>query len=398
MGLNVEEFDTHEKPDFRRANGSPQWIDKEGKNIRGSRPSGWGKELDDENALVNWKIDVAMVGVASDPALQARVIAVKPDDRKAKAIIREAAIQSGRGNQAADMGTALHAMSERWEQEPDWDPGPPYRASLEAYTKEMERIGVVSELFEYHVVNLDYKAAGTADRLYRTTRPLVTPKGDVLPVDTLIVGDLKTGKSLDFSLPGYSVQMALYAQGEMYDVGTETFRPTPSINQDWGLLVHMPSNQEGVCVIQWIDLDVGNYGAFLTKEIRDWRRMWKNGTYGSPVVEVAGMAVADVIDMFEPVEVVDADSSDWVEIMLPFIKSRMKTIRENPEATKQLMIWWPEGTPAPKHITESEDVTKILNLLDNIEAQFGFTFPEDDPRQEPGAHKSAGPASNKEKS
>ena len=81
MGLNIEEFETPEAPDFRRANGAPMVIDKQGKNVRLSRPSSWGKILDDENALVNWKIDRAAQGVATNPALQARYIAVKDDDR-----------------------------------------------------------------------------------------------------------------------------------------------------------------------------------------------------------------------------------------------------------------------------------------------------------------------------
>ena len=391
--MDLTELESPERPDFRRANGAPMIVDKEGKNQRMSRPSGWGKELDDENALVNWKLDTGIKGVASDKALQARVMAVKDDDRSTKAAIREAAIQAGRGNQASDIGTALHAMSERWEQEPDFDPGSPYRESLEAYSKELERLGLVSELFEYQVVNLEYSAAGTVDRLYRLTKPLMTPKGDLLEEGTLIVGDLKTGKKLDFSLPGYSVQFALYAQGEMYDVVTDQFRPTPPINQDWGILVHMPSDQS-ICEMLWIDLDVGNYGAYLVKEVRDWRKNWRKGAFTAVPVPTPTMDATEIAERLDA-ELFDADNgSDWLEMMLPFARARINALRDHPQATQQLMNFWPDGVPVPKDISEAEHLTLVLDLLDKIEAEHGFTFPGDDPRITPGAHKSDGPHSN----
>ena len=46
------------------------------------------------------------------------------------------------------------------------------------------------------------------------------PTGPGSEPGELIIGDLKTGKKLDFSLPGYCVQMALYATGQLYDVVT----------------------------------------------------------------------------------------------------------------------------------------------------------------------------------
>jgi len=383
------------KPDFRRANGAPMVIDKDGKNQRLSRPSGWGKTLDDENALVNWKIDTASKGVAGDSSLQAEWVAVKDDDKPTKARLREKAIQAGRGNQASDIGTALHAMSERWEDkdDPGFSPSQPFLGMLNAYTAEMDRIGITSERMEYTVVNMEYRAAGTCDRLYRLTRDLVAPNGNIIPAGELLIGDLKTGKSLDFSLPGYHVQMALYALGEFYDVEADCFMPTPEINVDWGLLVWMPASGEsaGTCEILWCDLQVGNYGAYLVNEIKDWRRKWKSGAYSSPRVEVAAEALPVSA---KEIEVMASSGINFVFEMMPFVKQRMKTMREHPQALQRLTMKWPEGCPPPKGITTAEQVTKILDLLDKIEAEFGFTFPGDDPRTTPGAHKSAGPVSN----
>ena len=231
--MEIDDLD-QPKNDFRRANGAPMVV-IDGKNKRLSRPSSWGKILDDGNALVDWKINRAIEGVAKDPALQARIVAAKPDDRDAFKKLREVAINTGRGEQAADIGTALHAMSERWE-DPDDDFVPPeeFAKSLRVYTDTLSDWGLVSELIEYRVVSRKWGAAGTADRLYRLTRDLVAPSGEILPAGTLVVGDLKTGARLDYSLPGYCVQMAIYADGELYDVVEDEFLPTPEINRGLG--------------------------------------------------------------------------------------------------------------------------------------------------------------------
>ena len=386
--IDLEDIEgTPEKPDFRRASGAPMIIDKEGRNQRYSRPSGWGKTLDDENALVSWKINTAARGVAMDKSLQAEWIAVSDDDKAQKRKLQEKAIQAGRGNQASDTGTALHAMSERWEDpDDDFDPGP-FRASLEAYSAEMDRLGIVSELFEYTVANEEYRAAGTCDRLYRLTKPLETPDGGFLPVGTLIIGDLKTGKSLDFSLPGYHVQMAIYAQGEFYDVEQDCFMPTPEIEQKWGIIVHMPANAE-TCEFIWCDLEVGNYGAYLVHEIKDWRRKWRNGTYASPVVQI--FAELPEAEADEPVVF---DDKSWMDQMFGFIKARIAAIRDNPLAAADLPMVWPQGVPAPKGMTEVHQYIAVLDCLDALEAKHGLPFPND-PRGVVGVHSSEAAVNN----
>ena len=64
-----ELIDDRPKKDYRRANGAPMVSDPErpDKTLRYARPSGFGKELDDESALVTWKINTAIKGVAHHP-------------------------------------------------------------------------------------------------------------------------------------------------------------------------------------------------------------------------------------------------------------------------------------------------------------------------------------------
>ena len=176
--------------------------DADGKSQRYSRPSGYAKPLDDEHALTNWRIFKAMDGVARSKALQAQVIAVKEEDRTEKGRLRELALDRGEANERADLGTGLHAMTVRAEDDEDveFDPGP-HKEDLDAYTSCLSDYGLVSEMTEVAFVNDEYRAAGTADRVYRLLLDLTAPTGENIPAGTLILGDLKTGAKLDFSVP-----------------------------------------------------------------------------------------------------------------------------------------------------------------------------------------------------
>lgn len=381
--MELDDIDVPKK-DFRRANGAPMVV-IDGKNVRLSRPSSWGKILDDENALVNWKIDRACEGVAKDPALQARYSAIKPDDRDAFKELRELAINAGRGDQAADIGTALHAMSERWEDpDDDFDPPEQYAKRLTQYGKRLDEYGLVSEMIEYQVVSKKWGAAGTADRLYKTTKPIVTPDGEIHPPGTLFVGDLKTGKKLDFSLPGYCVQMAIYADGELYDVVEDEFLPTPPINRDWGLLVHLPAEGD-TCELIWCDMGVGEWGASLVQSVKEWRRKWKNKEPYGAYPAVPPTSVEDVAEELGGEYVVDPGE------LAEFISLRIAAIRNaDDKQFKRMLKLWPEGVPTKKsQISDPDHIEAVMNLLDKFEAEIGLAWPEGDPRVKAGVHQDA---------
>lgn len=413
MSIDLDEFETPEHPDFQRANGAPMVLNKEGNRVRLSRPSNYAKPLDDESALTNWRIDTACIGVAGDKALQARYVACKRDDRETLHKLRDESIKAGRGSEGADIGTALHAMSERWERKDEsFNPPEPYASKLQAYSDELARVGLVSEMFEFHTVNLDYGSAGTADRLYKVTRDLVAPNGDLIEAGVLVIGDLKTNKRLDYSLASYAVQMALYAQGELYDVATDQYRPTPPIHQRWGVLVWLPSEDpEPRCEALWVDLEAGNYGAWLAQEVKQWRKNWRSGHFASPHIDVP-MTPEDVAAEFEGSEWVHDDPNAFVnpadtdrlvpvdvdvnlgydEMMIAQLSDwcqvRINTIRDHSDARTLLMRLWPEGLPTPKKgLQTSEQVDTLLNLLNKVEAEFSFTFPEGDPRVSTGPRK-----------
>lgn len=373
--IDIEELDdeNESKLDFRRANGAPLVSDPENpdKWLRYSRPSSYAKCLDDEEGLQTWRIWKAMEGVARSPALQTQVVATHDTDRIEKKELRAKAMDKGNATEAADQGHGLHAMTVRYENALDVDFDPPEHLlpDLAAYGDALTRYGLVSEMFEVPFCNDRFRAAGTADRIYRLTKPLPVP-GGLLDVGTLIIGDLKTGKKLDFALPGFCVQTALYATGVLYDLTTNRRLPTPPINQQWTLIAHMPVGK-ATCEMRWSSIETGLAGARLALMVKEWRKEWKNGNHDAPVVG-------------DPVEL-RAESAEVAEVpleeMSEYCQDRINAIGKTPQAKAKLIQRWPEGLPTPrKGLRDADDVVALLGLLDAVEAEFSIPFGRPDPR------------------
>lgn len=231
------------------------------------RASTLAKALDDQSNLMTWTARMTAVGLALSPHLADRVasLANKHADPVTDArsdlngIVKDAKLAAG-GSSAADVGTALHEMtevidsggelrvvSERWV--------PHLDAYVEA-TKHLEMLEL-----EQFVVNDTLQAAGTFDRLVR------------LPDGRVVVADLKTGKS-DPAFPlAVATQIAIYANGSRYDV--ETGERTPlhrDLDKTMGLLIHLPSKTSPpTCTLYSLDLHLGWHAALLAVEVRTTR-------------------------------------------------------------------------------------------------------------------------------
>jgi len=382
--IDLEELDdeNESRRDFRRANGAPLVSDPADptKTLRYSRPSSYAKCLDDEEGLQTWRIWKAMEGVARSHALQVQVVATKDEDREEKKTLREKAMDKGDSNERADQGTGLHAMTVRAEDPTDvaFDPPESLQADLTAYMEMLAAYGLVSEMIEVPFVNDPFRAAGTADRVWRLTKPLIAPNGRI-EAGELIVGDLKTGKKLDFSLPGFCVQTALYATGTLYDIVTERRLATPPINASWTLLAHMPVGTAS-CTLHWCPVPIGLAGAELARNVKEWRKLWKNGTYDAPVADVPSDAV-DLPELLSEHLGAEVTAEVTVERMAEFCQGRINAIGVRPEAKAKLIQLWPEGLPTPKRgLRSADDVVVLMNLLDAVEAEYSIPFGESDPR------------------
>lgn len=221
--VDLDEFDAPTRPDFRRVGrGVPFVIGLNGKRERYSRSSNAGKILDDESNLTDWKIRTVVAGAAQRPELMAAASVLDVDDnKKALRDIGEECLVAGKGQRRAIIGTAVHGMFDHVDRNDNWDPPPQFRDLVDAYVATLEIWGLVPVAIEVQVINDEFRLAGTLDRLYRTTKVLVAPDGQVIPIGSIIVADTKTGKELEYASGSYATQLAAYVDSVPYNVETD---------------------------------------------------------------------------------------------------------------------------------------------------------------------------------
>ncbi len=204
---------------------------------------------------------------------------------------------------SANWGTKMHTQVEGWSrgeisiEEAD----PAYRKELAVYVAAMEEwdLSPVPDLIERRVSLPIYNLAGTLDqavKVHRSRTIRFSGRTTRLVSGQHIIGDVKSGKSLDLAEGEISIQMAIYAhalkEGRVlvwnpdghdpkYDTpGAWEWEqigiPTDSIRTDVGVVMHMPVDRpEGVeahCTLSWVDLEAGWNAVQLCDQVRDWRR------------------------------------------------------------------------------------------------------------------------------
>lgn len=224
--------------------------------------------VDDKEVLSEWKQKAVLAGAAIDPSIVRRVQALddpmSPDNRATMLAIVEAAKDKAGANLKRDVGTALHQVLE------DYDGGKPlgyvpeeFEAGIAEYVKHTQ--GIQFTDIESFGVQDDIEVAGTSDRfgIYR---------------DELLVMDLKTTQTLDYSHGKHAMQLAIYARMCEYD--PETFKRSArthdglEVSTSKGIIIHMPSGGK-VCNLYLYNLDAGWERVMLAQTIRKDRNMWK---------------------------------------------------------------------------------------------------------------------------
>jgi len=235
-----------------------------------TRVSTLAKTLDDQYGLTSWKMRMTAIGVAINPSLLSRVSAVVNSHidpvSTGKADLNELvekATEAAGITRAADLGTAVHTMTEILDNGGTLTNVPDDLAPvLDAYrwgTAELEMLGT-----EVFVVCDELRAAGTLDRLVR------------LPDGRVVIGDVKTGKDEPKYSNGVATQIAVYAHGERYDPATGERTPLhPDLDLTTGLLIHLPLlpvDGKQVCDLYPLDLEAGWRKAQLACQVRAERK------------------------------------------------------------------------------------------------------------------------------
>lgn len=230
-----------------------------GKPVAYTRVSTLAKALDDKTALTQWKCRQTALGLAARPDLVTKTSALGDDRRALNEVVTEA-LAAAASDRAANVGTALHAFTERVDagEHPADIVGhtDPLYLDLTAYQHATAHLEMVAaELF---VVCDELKAAGSFDRLAN------------VPDVGLVVADLKTGQHEPDYPHGVAQQIAIYAHGTLYDSqqGRVASLADLGVRTDVGLLIHMPA-ERGICDLYLIDLEHGWALAQTAVAVRD---------------------------------------------------------------------------------------------------------------------------------
>lgn len=232
-----------------------------------TRSSSAAKTVEDHWNLEMWARRNIAYGMAHDASLVARVLAIggtpytwSDDAKKDVNRIHERAAEVALAHKGADIGSALHLMTERVDRGEQFDAGI-YEADITAYVGALIRAELIVDPahIECRLVCDELEMAGTADRI------LAHADGRHL------IADIKTGATVDYGGLGWAAQLACYAHGQLYDPAAGQRLPTPALDRTTGIIIHLPAGR-GVCTLYEIDLVAGFRAAELANEIRAVRR------------------------------------------------------------------------------------------------------------------------------
>lgn len=217
------------------------------------------KVLDDSTALTKWQLRGTVLGLARNPELLDSLELSGADhinelDFKAKlalSAVGNAAMRRVGGDDGSDFGTKLHGYVEALiEGVITFAEVPvmfqPYLTVLFAAVRR-ERLNFVRGMTERTVFIPATGMVGTFDFL------LLTANGE------LIIGDLKTSSSIDYSWLAIGVQLAQYADATMMlSWDGSRWEQMPAVSKVYGAVVAVPKDEPSpIARIYYVDLALG---------------------------------------------------------------------------------------------------------------------------------------------
>jgi hypothetical protein len=271
--------------------------------------------------LVTWKMKRVAHLVATDLGLQA----LAADESTVYEAVKRAL---DRSDQEANIGTAVHALSERIDAGTLNRPAMPpvVGGFLDAYSDASALFGFDIVATEVTVFNHEVGYAGTADRLLRLTAH---------PGLGLIVADLKTGKDVYAEM---AMQLAALANAQgIWDHATQTHQPMPDgLRTDIGLVIHLRPERWDLVVV---DLTEAWPAYRAAVELWRWREQ------GSKRFQVTRWEPGDPAPAPTPEPA--APSDPVAEGLIAWIRGCVRVlVADYPVEADLLRLGWPEGCPA----------------------------------------------------
>jgi len=227
------------------------------KSIR--RVTTFNKAVDDTSGLTDWQKVNVLIGAAARPEVAAdahgKTWDTHKDELKGLVKILEEAAGS---KTAADTGTLIHKLCERWDKgEVTLDQVPPaFRPFVVLYRDALKAAGLraVAGMQELTTFIEEWGGvSGSFDNVY-----------EHVATGAYYIGDIKTGKSMDYGWDPIECQEAIYAHGYNrhgtynWDAG-EWESPKLRVSEQWGIVIHLPTKGDhvGTCRVLAADLERG---------------------------------------------------------------------------------------------------------------------------------------------
>lgn len=302
------------------------------------------KTMDDTGSLADWKTRMAITGLVKRPDLLAQA-STSLEDRSKLNRLAEDAIEAAGAYGRANLGTALHAITEQLDLGMKPEILPQLQPDIDAYLNGIAGMDITmhKDWIEVLLINDEYEYAGTADRIV------------TLPDGRLVIFDLKTGSDLSYSYGNISVQLAAYANAEwIYDWRTGERTTMPEIDKEQGLICHLPAG-EARCEFYNVDLQAGYEALKMSFAVRDWRK--RKGLF-TPYKPVPNIGARDLVAR-----------RDWV-------KARIGNL--NKDGQVLLITAWPLGCPKLQECNHAQ-LDDLIKVISNIETATDAPFFTSDP-------------------
>jgi len=224
--------------------------------------------LENTHNLQLWKMRQVARGLAQRPDLLMLVSSLGPqpeeddeyrDWRSKMDEVCEQALEAAESSAPANIGTALHAFTDRIDRgQPLGKVPKEYQRHLRAYEAATQDLTAVH--IERFVVNDEYQIGGTPDRISLLDGH-----------DKLIITDTKSGDKLSYGMGKIAMQLAVYAHSQFYDPTDGRRSDIPNIDLERGLVIALNAKR-GTCDLVWVDLVAGFEGVRLANDVRAWQR------------------------------------------------------------------------------------------------------------------------------
>jgi len=249
-----------------------------GKPVGRTRATTFNKSATDKKNINDWNKRNVLIGASRrrDLVLQATGLTHERDKDKLNALVVQLEETAG-AKVGSDLGTYLHEFTEYIDAglKTYKDAPEEFQESLRRYTQQLKYAGLepIRSLIERTTIIREYGwVCGTFDRIFYHR-----------PSGQYVIGDLKTGKTMDYGKNETETQLWIYAHGVnqngVYDWNTRTwatvvFDPDRAdvvqVSESVGVVIHMPVQgpQEGTVSLLWADLKSGADHARVCGDVR----------------------------------------------------------------------------------------------------------------------------------